>query len=995
MPVHDTAAFLPELLDSLRAQTFTAWELLAVDDGSTDGSGELLDRAAADDPRVRVLHQPNAGQGAARNRALPLVRGEFLTFCDSDDTLPPHAYAVMVESLQRSGSDLVIGGARRTFRGVPSGVMCPQVHQQLRTGVDVSSFGPVLRDIIACNRMYRTEFWNRAVGTFETRRSYEDHLPMLLSTVRASRIDLLPETTYRWRIREDGTSTSQQKASLRDLTERVSVLREAHAVLSAEQPPVVVNAWLVRALDVDLPQYLRLGVDAEDEYRQALREVTTWLRGLADPGVLALVKQVNRVSGALVTQDRWADLAHHLATPDHVRFTPASVEGRELLVDAPLVPDGVDDLVPMAAMRALAPMETDLVASVSWLGAPESGGPDVLTVAGCAFVPGLADHLATVSVNAVSGDRRVPLEVTRTPSPLADTWARDQRVPHPDAGFVVTVDLARLPGPQPWHLEVTVARGDFSRTATVRRATPGSTATSWPDDGLTGTGWRARLDRATGLTLTRPAASTAPTPGTDPVVTDLELVEGDDGAPTLALHGAAADLRLHHRGRSVAGQARQSSTAVPATLVPLTLAGTPLPVGVWTPEPPVVAAPALARRLPLTLGTTTRRLAAEVNRSGHLTVRVLAPLTDQEASPAGQRHLQRQLPGLPGPEAGTVLFWTGTPTSADVWREVSRTLAEERPGTRQVWGVRDHSEPVPPHVAPVVVDSAAWYRHLASAGHVFSDTEPPAWVAPVAGRSWTHLHVPREDERRGLSTLGAPGRAAEPFLITDRVRQLAALWTQVAVVSAEDIDPVRADYGWEGPVEVTGDPRTDLLLDVDRARESRDRVRSQLGLGRDDVAVGYFPVRRIGGPGATRPTGMSPELPLAALAKASRVRMVRRGADWRRPSGTVVDASTMPWPSDLLCALDHAIVETTDLRFLWPVLERGTLVSSGSGQGRPEPAEGPGPVVSGVEEAARWLRDPEALLGEARARTDAWRRRHHPLLDGRCSHRLVALLPPG
>lgn len=66
-PVYNVAPYLRECLDSVLAQTFACWEAICVDDGSTEGSGAILDECAARDPRFRIINQPNAGVGAARN----------------------------------------------------------------------------------------------------------------------------------------------------------------------------------------------------------------------------------------------------------------------------------------------------------------------------------------------------------------------------------------------------------------------------------------------------------------------------------------------------------------------------------------------------------------------------------------------------------------------------------------------------------------------------------------------------------------------------------------------------------------------------------------------------------------------------------------------------------------------------------------------------------------------------------------------------------------
>ena len=87
IPVYNVEPYLRESLDSVLAQTFADWEAICVDDGSTDGSGSILDQYAAKDSRFRIFHQPNAGVSAARNKALDEVHGEWFLFLDGDDIL--------------------------------------------------------------------------------------------------------------------------------------------------------------------------------------------------------------------------------------------------------------------------------------------------------------------------------------------------------------------------------------------------------------------------------------------------------------------------------------------------------------------------------------------------------------------------------------------------------------------------------------------------------------------------------------------------------------------------------------------------------------------------------------------------------------------------------------------------------------------------------------------------------------------------------------------
>lgn len=108
VPVYNAEKTLERCLGSILAQSYAALEVLAVNDGSTDGSLELLEAIAARDGRVRVFTQPNLGVAAARNLAIGEAVGEYLQFADSDDQLPHDATARMVQAMQREGCQLVI-----------------------------------------------------------------------------------------------------------------------------------------------------------------------------------------------------------------------------------------------------------------------------------------------------------------------------------------------------------------------------------------------------------------------------------------------------------------------------------------------------------------------------------------------------------------------------------------------------------------------------------------------------------------------------------------------------------------------------------------------------------------------------------------------------------------------------------------------------------------------------------------------------------------------
>ncbi|MDO5463148.1 MAG: glycosyltransferase family 2 protein [bacterium] len=99
IPVYNVAPYLRECLESVLAQSFTDWECICIDDGSTDDSGEILDAYAEKDARFRVFHQANAGVSATRNAGLQAAQGEWVWFVDGDDLIFPTALASIAQGI--------------------------------------------------------------------------------------------------------------------------------------------------------------------------------------------------------------------------------------------------------------------------------------------------------------------------------------------------------------------------------------------------------------------------------------------------------------------------------------------------------------------------------------------------------------------------------------------------------------------------------------------------------------------------------------------------------------------------------------------------------------------------------------------------------------------------------------------------------------------------------------------------------------------------------
>ena len=125
VPVYKVEAYLPKCIDSLVKQTYKDLEIILVDDGSTDRSGQICGEYAARDGRVRVIHQANAGVSAARNAGLTAATGDYIGFVDGDDWIEPDMYERLLKNAQRYGAEISACGIVNERNGAVTPVGTP------------------------------------------------------------------------------------------------------------------------------------------------------------------------------------------------------------------------------------------------------------------------------------------------------------------------------------------------------------------------------------------------------------------------------------------------------------------------------------------------------------------------------------------------------------------------------------------------------------------------------------------------------------------------------------------------------------------------------------------------------------------------------------------------------------------------------------------------------------------------------------------------------
>lgn len=197
VPVYNVEEYLLPCIKSILDQTYPNFELLLVDDGSTDGSGAICDDAMSADPRIQVFHKRNGGLSDARNYGMRLAQGKYITFIDSDDTVTPDFLSILVAKAEAQNADIVqCNFALREedlHKGTQSELLCDGRDGLRRFLVRDTVY------VAACGKLYKRELFQDI--TFPIGRINEDHCTVYKTIYRSNRIMCIDYALYWHRMR--------------------------------------------------------------------------------------------------------------------------------------------------------------------------------------------------------------------------------------------------------------------------------------------------------------------------------------------------------------------------------------------------------------------------------------------------------------------------------------------------------------------------------------------------------------------------------------------------------------------------------------------------------------------------------------------------------------------------------------------------------------------------------------------------------------------------
>lgn len=295
VPVYNVRKYIVQCVESLINQTYHNLEIILVDDGSTDRSGDICDEMQKKDNRIKVIHTKNSGLSSARNKGIDMSSGEYIGFVDSDDWVFPEMFEKMLESMKSINADISVCGWIEEFCNTAR-KRCPfdklldnnQAMMALLKNTEIADH--------AWDKLYRAKLFEGI--RYPDGKTYEDIRTTYKLFARSNRIIFVPETFYHYRQRKGSIARGSFNLRKMEWLDAVKELSNDPLILSNDTFKEIMNervfhtqCFLLREMLLNTDDtYLKKCMPFVDEYYKELRK--KWLYVVFSDGYSLSIKMM-------------------------------------------------------------------------------------------------------------------------------------------------------------------------------------------------------------------------------------------------------------------------------------------------------------------------------------------------------------------------------------------------------------------------------------------------------------------------------------------------------------------------------------------------------------------------------------------------------------------------------------------------------------------------------------------------------------------------------